>query len=128
MSDIITANKPFSLPAVNLWDWSEAYINGNILTVITTFPNKSFPYSPSIESITQYIIDLSKDIYRSIQEPEQTALYSSKGEVRLRILLSPWGELKDAYISESSENVELDSLCLNAVWLYQRYQPFPEAI
>ncbi|OIO32694.1 MAG: hypothetical protein AUJ70_04995 [Candidatus Omnitrophica bacterium CG1_02_40_15] len=97
-----------------------------VVTVIN--PTVSSTYSQSQEEITQYIIDVSKDIYRSIPKPDPSILYSSKGEVRLKLFLSPWGELKDVYISESSDNRELDNLCLNTVWMYKRYQPFPEAL
>ncbi|NQT75143.1 MAG: TonB family protein [Candidatus Omnitrophica bacterium] len=99
-----------------------------ILTVIAIHPTVSFSYSPSNEPIVQYIIDLSRDINNSIQKPEGSALYDSSGEVRLKLLLSPWGELKDAYISESSGNKDLDRTSLKAVWLYERYQPFPEEL
>ncbi|MBU1852803.1 MAG: TolC family protein, partial [Candidatus Omnitrophica bacterium] len=83
-------------------------------------------YSPPIESITQYIIDISQDIHSLLQETEESLVYNSRGELRLRLLLSPWGELKDVYISASSGNEDLDNICLQAVWLHQRYQPFPE--
>ena len=100
-----------------------------VITFVTAaYPAISFPYSATVESITQYIIDLSKDIYGSVQEPEPSAIYNSRGEVNLRLFLSPWGELKDAYIYESSGNEHLDNLCLKAVWLHERYQPFPEEL
>lgn len=98
------------------------------IIVITVHPTVSFPYSPSVESLTEYIIDLSRDIYGSLQRPDESILTNSKGELKVKLLLSPWGELKDAYISESSGNEKLDSLCLNAVRLYERYQPFPEEL
>lgn len=97
-----------------------------VFTVTSLSHTVSYPYSLSNNSITQYIIDLSKDIYASIQLPDDTVLYDSHGEVKLKVLLSPWGELKDVYISESSGNKNLDNICLNAVWRYERYQPFPE--
>jgi len=97
-----------------------------VVTVIN--PTVSSAYSQSQEEIAQYIIDISKDIYRSIPKPDPSILYSSKGEVKLKLFLSPWGELKDVYISESSDNRELDNLCLKTVWMYQRYQPFPEVL
>ena len=100
-----------------------------VFIVVTAInPTVSSVYSQSQEEITQYIIDISKDIYRSIPKPDPSILYSSKGEVRLKLFLSPWGELKDVYISESSDNRELDNLCLNTVWMYKRYQPFPEVL
>ena len=100
-----------------------------VFTAVTAIePTISSTYSQSQEDITQYIIDLSKDIYSSVPKPDQSILLNSKGEVRLKLLLSPWGELKDVYISESSDNKELDNLCLKTVWMYKRYQPFPEKL
>ncbi len=96
------------------------------VTVIS--PTVSSTYSQSQQDITQYIIDISKDIYNSIPKPDQSILDNSKGEVRLKLCLSPWGELKDVYVSESSGNTELDNLCLKTVWLYKRYRPCPEAL
>jgi outer membrane protein len=55
-------------------------------------------------------------------------LDNSNGELKLRLFLSPWGELKDVYVSESSGNNELDEMCLKAVWIHDRYQPFPEEL
>ncbi|MCX5692890.1 MAG: TolC family protein [Candidatus Omnitrophica bacterium] len=98
------------------------------IAVTIIFPTVSSAYSQSQEDITQYITDISKDIYKSIPKPDSSILYNSKGETKLKIFLSPWGELKDAYISESSGNRELDNLCLKTVWMYKRYQPFPEAL
>jgi len=98
------------------------------IVVIALYPTVSSIYSQPQEDIIQYITDLSKDIYNSIQKPEPSIIYSSKGEVKLKLLLSPWGELKDVYISESSDNKELDNLCLRTVWMYKRYQPFPEKL
>ena len=91
-------------------------------------PTISYPSNQSQEDITQYIVDLSKDIYNSIPKPDQAILSNSKGEVKLKLFLSPWGELKDVYVSESSGSRELDGLCLKTVWLYKRYQPFPEKL
>jgi TonB family protein len=100
-----------------------------VFIVVTAInPTVSSAYSQSQEEIAQYIIDISKDIYRSIPKPDTSILYSSKGEVKLKLFLSPWGKLKDVYISESSDNRELDNLCLKTVWMYQRYQPFPEVL
>jgi len=96
--------------------------------VIEIFPTVSSIYTQPQENIVQYITDLSKDIYRAIQKPDPYILYNSNGEVKLKILLSPWGELKDVYVSESSGNTELDNLCLKTVWMYKRYQPFPEEL
>ncbi|MCX5687760.1 MAG: TolC family protein [Candidatus Omnitrophica bacterium] len=98
----------------------------NAVTAIN--PTISYPYNQSQEDITQYIVDLSKDIHNSIQKPDSTILSNSKGEVKLKLFLSPWGELKDVYVSESSGSRELDGLCLKTVWLYKRYQPFPEKL
>lgn len=98
------------------------------IVVTAILPTVSSIYSQSQEDITQYITDLSKDIYSSIQKPDSSIINSSNGEVKLRLFLSPWGELKDVYVSESSGNTELDNLCLKTVWLYKRYQPFPEAL
>ena len=99
-----------------------------LIVVIATNPTVSSAYNQSQEDITQYIIDISKNIESSIQKPELSVLYSSKGEVKLKLLLSPWGELKDVYISESSGNKDLDNLCLKTVWMHKRYQPFPEKL
>lgn len=93
---------------------------------IVILPTVSFPYDQPKEEITQYITTLSKDIYNSTNIPDRNIVYSSNGEVKLKVLLSPWGELKDAYVSESSGNKDLDSLCLKAIWVHDRYQPFPE--
>ncbi|MDO8603123.1 MAG: TolC family protein [Candidatus Omnitrophota bacterium] len=98
------------------------------IAVTAISPTVSSIYSQSQEDITQYIIDLSKDIYSSIQKPDPSIIYNSNGEVKLKLFLSPWGELKDVYVSESSESRELDNLCLKTAWLYKRYQPFPEAL
>ncbi|MBU4342406.1 MAG: TolC family protein [Candidatus Omnitrophica bacterium] len=99
-----------------------------VIVVALIFPTVSFSYLPPVEPITQYILDLSKDINHSIQETDESMLYNSRGELVLKLFLSPWGELKDVYVSESSDNKELDSLCLKAVWLHKRYQPFPEEL
>ena len=98
------------------------------IAVTAINPTVSSIYSQSQEDIVQYITDLSKDIYSSIQKPGPSIIDSSNGEVKLRLFLSPWGELKDVYVSESSGNRELDNLCLKTIWLYKRYQPFPEAL
>jgi outer membrane protein len=98
------------------------------LIVTAINPTVSFLYSQPQEEIIQYITDISREIYSSIQKPESSILDSSKGEVKLKLFLSPWGELKDAYISESSGSKELDNLCLKAVWMHDRYQPFPEKL
>jgi len=109
--------------------WIKCSILLSILVIITvTFPAVSFSYLAPLEPITQYILDLSRDIHKSVQRPEDSLVYDSKGELVLRLLLSPWGELKDAYIAKSSDNKELDNLCLKAVWLHERYQPFPEEL
>ncbi|MFC1623701.1 TolC family protein [Candidatus Omnitrophota bacterium] len=97
-----------------------------IITVIVIYPSVSLSYPTSDESVTQYILDLSRDITKSIQKSDKSIIYSSRGELVLKLLLSPWGELKDVYISESSGNEELDGLFLKTVWMYDRYQPFPE--
>ena len=100
-----------------------------IFIAVTVIPaTVSSTYSQSQEDIAQYIIDISKDIYSSIPKPDPSILDNSKGEVKLKLLLSPWGELKDVLVSESSGNKELDNLCLKTVWMYKRYQPFPEAL
>jgi len=99
-----------------------------IITVAAISPTVSSIYSQSQEDIVQYITDLSKDITRVIPSPDPSILYSSNGEVVLKLLLSPWGELKDVYVSESSGNPDLDKICLKTVWTYERYQPFPERL
>ncbi len=99
--------------------------------IVFISPTEVFSYQPAIqnESLIQYIVDLSNEIYDSISPmPDRSVVYDSKGKLRLKILLSPWGELKDAYVSESSDSTELDEASLKAVWMYQRYQPFPEAL
>ena len=83
-----------------------------VVVVTAINPTVSSTYSQSQEDITQYIIDISKDISNSISTPDPDILYNSKGEVKLKLLLSPWGELKDVYVSESSDNKDLDNLCL----------------
>ncbi|MDP2912158.1 MAG: TolC family protein [Candidatus Omnitrophota bacterium] len=97
-----------------------------IITVAAISPTVSFPYDQPKEEIIQYITTLSKDIYNSINISDRDIIYSSNGEIKLKVLLSPWGELKDAYVSESSGNKDLDNLCMKAIWVYDRYQPFPE--
>ena len=97
-----------------------------IITVAAISPTVSFPYDQPKEEIIQYITTLSKDIYNSINISDRNIIYSSNGEIKLKVLLSPWGELKDAYVSESSGNKDLDNLCMKAIWVYDRYQPFPE--
>jgi len=97
-------------------------------TVTTINPTISYPSNQPQDDVTQYIVDLSKDIYNSIPKPDAIILSNSKGEVKLKLFLSPWGELKDVYVSESSGNRELDGICLKTVWLYKRYQPFPEKL
>jgi len=96
--------------------------------IVSIYPTELLSYSESKESITQYIISLSKDIFRSIETPSTAVLDSSKGELKIKVLLSPWGELKDAYISESSGNDELDESSLKAARSYDLYQPFPEEL
>ncbi len=100
-----------------------------ILIAVTLFyPTVSFAYPQASESITQYIIDLSNDIQGSIKAPGEPILQDSKGDLKLSLLLSPWGELKDVYVSESSGSAQLDNICLKAVWMYDRFQPFPEEL
>jgi len=99
-----------------------------VIVVTAINPTVSHAYSQSQEDITQYILDISKDISNSISTPDPDILYNSKGEIKLKLLLSPWGELKDVYVSESSDNKDLDNLCLRTVWMHKRYQPFPEKL
>lgn len=100
-----------------------------VLVAVTLFyPTVSFAYPQASESITQYIVDLSNDIQRSIHEPGEALLQDSKGELKLKLLLSPWGELEDAYVSESSGSAQLDNICLEAVRMYDRFPPFPEEL
>jgi len=99
-----------------------------ILLFTVGYPTVSFSKLSRNEIISDYIISLSDDINASIEKPRGSMLYNSRGEVKLKVLLSPWGELKDAYIFESSENRELDNVCLKAVWMYDKYQPFPEEL
>ncbi|MBU1146936.1 MAG: TonB family protein [Candidatus Omnitrophica bacterium] len=100
-----------------------------VLVAVTLFyPTVSFAYPQASESITQYIVDLSNDIQRSIHEPGKSLLQDSKGELKLKLLLSPWGELEDAYVSESSGSAQLDNICLEAVRMYDRFPPFPEEL
>lgn len=98
-----------------------------ILTIVTAFfQTVSFSYANPSDITTNYILEISRDIYVKITKPSESILRDSSGEVRLKIFLSPWGELKNAYISESSGNQELDNICLDAVWKHGRFQPFPE--
>lgn len=98
------------------------------IAVVVVNPTVSLPYLPKEEIISQYIVDLSNDIYSSVDRPVDSMLLDSRGELRLRLLLSPWGELRDVQVSESSGNRELDNICLKTVWMYDRYQPFPEEL
>ena len=79
------------------------------IIVIPIHPTVSFPYSSSVESLTDYITGLSRDIYGSIQRPDDSILTNSKGELKLKLLLSPWGELKDAYISRTRSDMPITS-------------------
>ncbi|MFH1782281.1 MAG: TolC family protein [Candidatus Omnitrophota bacterium] len=100
-----------------------------IFSVIALKPTVSFSYSvQNLEDpLAQYIVDLSTEISNSIYPPvKEYIVKDSKGSLKMKVLLSPWGELRDAYINESSGNDELDSICLKAVWTNERYQPFPE--
>ena len=102
-----------------------------VISVITgyIFYPISISYStPSIESISQYIIYLSKEIRNSIQISDESIIANSKGKVKLKLFLSPLGEMKDAYVSESSGSEDLDNLLLEAVRLNGRYQVFPEEL
>ncbi len=99
-----------------------------IAAVTLVNPTVSLSNLPKEEIISQYIINLSNDIYKSMDRPLDSMLSGSKGELRLGLFLSPWGELKDAKVSESSGNRELDNVCLRTVWIYDRYQPFPEEL
>lgn len=98
------------------------------IAVVVANPTVSYAYLPKEEIISQYIVDLSNDIHSSVDRPADSVLLDSRGELRLRLLLSPWGELKDVQISKSSGNRELDNICLKTVWMYDRYQPFPEEL
>lgn len=101
-----------------------------LIVVIIGCPTVSLAYTNTQpnEIVTQYMLDLSRDIQRAIKEPERYVLEDSRGELKLRLFLSPWGELKDVDLSESSGNTRLDRLCLKAVWMYERYQPFPQEL
>jgi TonB family protein len=107
-------------------------INRIILLFLFLFIVLTLIYPPSSyssnESITQYIIDISKDIYNMSFKQGVFPAVSSRGEIMLKLLLSPWGELKDVLISESSGNKELDSLYLKAARMRERYSPFPEEL
>jgi|GEM_PF-836633 len=85
-------------------------------------------YDQPNESITQYIIEISKEIHYFLKEPDKNILKNSKGELKLKLLVSPWGEIKDGYISESSGNVQLDNICLETALDLERIQPFPEEL
>lgn len=82
----------------------------------------------SREQIVQYITTISNTIYLSLPYINKDIIYSSNKELRIKLFLSPWGELKDAYVSRSSGNKELDSICLKAVLNNDRYEPFPNAL
>jgi TonB family protein len=98
-----------------------------VFIIVTYFyPTVSYSYVNPSDVLTNYILEISRDIYANIKKPLESVLIDSKGEVRLKLLLSPWGELKDAYVSGSSGNNDLDNICLEAVWLHERFQPFPE--
>ena len=99
-----------------------------IIGVTGVLSTVSFSYSLPTEIISQYIVDLSKEIQSSIHKPDIEILGDSKGELKLKLLISPWGELKDAYVFESSGNAQLDSVCISAVWKLGRYQPFPQEL
>ena len=98
------------------------------IIVTAQYNTVSFAYhapSSNIEAITQYIIGLSKDINESMGEPEGYIVSNSRGEMKLKLLLSPKGELKDVYVSESSGNKNLDNSCLRAAFKLDRFRPFP---
>ncbi|MFH1478650.1 MAG: TolC family protein [Candidatus Omnitrophota bacterium] len=102
-----------------------------IAVFIVAFQTVSFPYNTdnTTESLTKYIVNISRDISNSIfPYPKSSIVTDSKGSLKLKMLISPWGELKDVYIYESSGSDELDSICLQAVWSNDRYEPFPEAL
>jgi len=98
-----------------------------IIAVISGFPSVSFSSVEPEESLSQYITDLSQDIHSLIDEIDYLE-YKREEEIKLQLLLSPWGELKDAYIAESSGNKKLEKACLEVVLSHDRYQPFPEAL
>jgi len=98
------------------------------IIVMAFFQTVSFSYASPSEIITGYILDISRDIYTNIIQPSESILRDSSGKVRLKLFLSPWGELKNVYVSKSSGSQELDSLCLDAVLKYNRFQPFPETL
>jgi len=98
------------------------------IIVIAQCSTVSFAYqvsSSNIEAITQYIIGLSKDINEAIGKPERYIVSNSRGEMKLKMLLSPKGELRDIYVSESSGNKNLDKICLRATFKLDRFKPFP---
>ncbi len=99
-----------------------------ISTVILSYHTVSFSIQPEIESISNYIVSLSNEIYGSVRLSEAELVSNLTGEVVLRMLLSPWGELKDVYVAESSGNETLDNYCVKAAWVQDRYSPFPEAL
>ena len=99
-----------------------------IIGVIAQCTSLSFSYNGEPrEIIVQYITNLSTNIYNSIQLPYNN-IYSSKGELKIKLFLAPSGELRDAYISKSSGNKELDERCLNAALGHKKYEPFPEEL
>lgn len=100
-----------------------------VFIIVTAFcPTISFSYANPSAVITNYILEISRDIHANIMTPEESMLRGSSREVRLKLLLSPWGELKNVYVSGSSGRQELDTLCLDAVYKYERFQPFPDTL
>ena len=98
------------------------------IIVTAQYSTVSFAYpapSSNIEAITQYIIGISNDINEAMGEPEGYIVSDSRGEMKLKLLLSPKGELRDVYVSESSGNKNLDRICLRVAFELDRFKPFP---
>lgn len=98
------------------------------IAVIILHPTVSSCYSQPVESITNYIVELSNSIHDLAQNQARAFIYNSRGEMKLKLLLTPEGELKDIYVSESSGNKNLDRICLRVAFELDRYAPLPDRL
>ncbi len=71
--------------------------------------------------LVNYIFEVSKAITQQLPISEDLG----SGELKISLLLSPNGTLKDAYILETSGSEDLDQGCLQAVWRIKRFPALP---